>query len=150
MTSGAYQSMWAPHNADKRAEWLDQRHPSVVEEPIPTTVRKESMSVFVASEARLPQTALYEALDTPPPGGSIASQETKTLSHGAALNDSEDAPKDLAIRGASANGEKVVEDSEESVQVGPRTPRKAKKIKRHTASESAPWRRWEHDQFDFV
>ena len=144
MTSGAYQSMWAPHNADKRAEWLDQRRPTVVEEPSPTSVRKESMSVFVASEARLLQTALYEALDTSPPGERIDAQETKTLSHGSALDESEDAPnlaKGLTIRGAGA-GEKVVEESGE-----PRTPRKAKKIKRHTASESAPWGRWDHDQF---
>ncbi|KAL1672822.1 hypothetical protein EV122DRAFT_283570 [Schizophyllum commune] len=148
MTSGAYQSMWAPHNADKRAEWLYQRHPSVVEEPTPTTIRKESMSVFVASEARLLQTALYEALDTSPPGERIDAQETKTLCYGSALDGSEDAPnlaKGLAIQGASA-GVKAVEDSEESGE--PRTPRRAKKIKRHTASESAPWGRWDHDQFE--
>ncbi|KAL1760188.1 hypothetical protein FB107DRAFT_270236 [Schizophyllum commune] len=147
MTSGAYQSMWAPHNADKRDEWLDQRRPTVVEEPTPPTVRRENMSVFVASEARLLQTALYEALDTPPPGGSIAAQKTKTLSHGSALDESEGAlnlAKGLTVRGAGA-GEKAVEESGE-----PRTPRRAKKIKRHTASESAPWGKWEHDQFESV
>ncbi|KAI5836242.1 hypothetical protein K523DRAFT_258599 [Schizophyllum commune Tattone D] len=149
MTSGAYQSMWAPHNAEKRAEWLDQRRPSVTDEAAPTTVRKESMSVFVASEARLLQTALYEALETSPPGESIVAHEkpldTTTLSYGLALDESEDAPnlaKVLAIRGAGA-GEKVVEES-----VEPRTPRRARKIKRHTASESAPWGRWDHDQFE--
>lgn len=148
MTSGAYQSMWAPHNADKRDEWLDQRRPTVVEAPTTTSVRKESMSVFVASEASLLQTALYEALDTSSPGESIVAHEkpldTKTLSHGSALDESEDAPnlaKGLTIRGAGA-GEKVVEESGE-----PRTPRRAKKIKRHTASESAPWGRWDHEQF---
>ncbi|KAL1702749.1 hypothetical protein EV121DRAFT_281618 [Schizophyllum commune] len=136
MTSGAYQSMWAPHNADKRADWLDQRHPSVVEGPSPTSVRKGSQSVFVASEARLLQTALIVAHEKP--------LDTKTLPRGSSLDKSEDAPnlaKGLTIRGANA-GEKVVEESGE-----PRTPRRAKKIKRHTASESAPCGRWDHEQF---
>ncbi|KAI5897146.1 uncharacterized protein SCHCODRAFT_02616833 [Schizophyllum commune H4-8] len=146
-TSGAYQSMWAPHNADKRARWLAQSRPSAEDEPSPTSVRKASLSVFVASEARLLQTALYEALDTSSQEGDIA-VHGKPMNTGTALDELEDAPrsaKGFAIRGASA-GERVVEDLEESGES--RTPRRAKKIKRHTASESAPWGRWEHDHFE--